>query len=99
VNGAERIAAERERQKLVEGYTQRHDLRHDQAQLAWAAVCYAAPQTVYTERTFSLPQTKALVEPWPSGWDRRPSSRVRDLEKAGALIAAEIDRLLAEAEE
>lgn len=44
-------------------------------------------------------------EPWPFGW-RRPKpwhqqpvpkneTRIRELEKAGALIAAEIDRLLA----
>lgn len=47
-------------------------------------------------------------EPWPRNWPRPPlmrgkawtpehkKARIRELEKAGALIAAEIDRLLAD---
>lgn len=30
---------------------------------------------------------------YPFGWDFKPSTNVRDLVKAGALIAAAIDRL------
>ena len=44
----------------------------------------------------------AITDPWPwdAKWDKRPAydcttaERIRALEKAGALIAAEIDRLL-----
>lgn len=53
--------------------------------------------------------TMRWVEPWP-GWDRTPrvvladreakrEARVRELVKAGALIAAEIDRLQAQEDE
>jgi hypothetical protein len=54
--------------------------------LAMAAACYATPPT---HRDQPMP----MLWPW-SGMDWRPSAdRVRELAKAGALIAAEIDRL------
>lgn len=38
--------------------------------------------------------------PWSKGnWRPEPHDRIRELEKAGALIAAEIDRLIAEQKE
>ena len=96
MNGIERIAAERERQLVVEEFDPAHDARWTKGQLAWAAVCYAAPGSVlrgpYVKRyavTFS--------DPWPfeDDWDKRSKhGRLRQLEIAGAFIAAEIDRLL-----
>lgn len=87
MNGSERIAKERKRQIEVEGWNSEHDGNHGD-DLAWAAVCYAAPGPVFESQG---------VDPWPweSGWDKRKKhDRIRQLEIAGALIAAEIDRLL-----
>lgn len=107
--GAERIAAERQRQIETEGYEPSHDALHDNAALAWAAACYAAPERVYVlDRGGNY---VAWNEPWPKDWRRKgvwdgerksylnTAERVRELEKAGALIAAEIDRLLARDEQ
>jgi hypothetical protein len=90
MNGAERIAAERQRQIEKEGWTPEHDAEHADGQLARAAACYV-------EITFD----RHVSHDWP--WDLRwwkPSKRkIRNLEKAGALIAAEIDRLQLEGDE
>jgi hypothetical protein len=89
-NGAERIADERLRQIMAEGFTAEHDDGHIHGELAMAAACYAAPGGIYDLHP---------VWPW-DGEDKRPDhtptddDRIRLLEKAGALIAAEIDRLL-----
>ena len=101
MSGAERIAKERRRQIEKEGWTPGHDNKHNGSELALAAVCYAAPERVYVQRVAH--GGVAFVDPWPwsSSWDKRSTrkrptraERVRMLEKAGALIAAEIDRLL-----
>jgi hypothetical protein len=94
--GAKLIAAERRRQVEAEGWTPEHDAQHAAGELARAAACYALPQR---ERTTSpgLPFPRG----WPWGvraWKPEPGDRVRELVKAGGLIAAEIDRLLAAAE-
>ena len=92
-NGAERIADERLRQIMAEGFTAEHDDGHILGELAAAAACYAAPGSIYD--VYREP-----LWPWPEEHDKRPDhaftddDRIRLLEKAGALIAAEIDRLL-----
>lgn len=89
----EEIAAERERQKSVEGWTADHDDRHHREEMAEAAACYAMPR--YTRRlTMAGIGDDVLSRIWP--WDTKwwkPDTRRRDLIKAGALIVAEIDRL------
>lgn len=88
--GIEIIAAERLRQIDVEGWDNDHDvLANSDEQLAEAAALYALPEIrrVYEYNVNNL---------WP--WDKKwwkptPDDRVRELAKAGALIAAEIDRL------
>lgn len=109
MNGAERIAKERQRQIDKEGYSAEHDDDHEADQIAWAAACYAAPERIYTQETFAT--SIQFVDPWPwdDKYDTRPrpsrgnypeperatiNQRIRLLEKAGALCAAEIDRLL-----
>ena len=96
MTGAELITAERQRQIDVEGWTPEHDDEHDECQLLDAAICYAGmagTQTMGVER-FDVAIT-ALMEVWPwekEGW--KPSDDpIRNLTKAGAFIAAEIDRL------
>jgi hypothetical protein len=91
-SGAALIAAERERQIEDEGWTPEHDAEHWDDDLARAAVCYAMP---FSERPLLGPPR---LWPWESqAWKPTLNDRIRELTKAGALIAAEIDRLQARA--
>ena len=99
--GIELIAEERKRQIEVEGWTEEHDAEHTNEALAMAAVCYAIPSVL---RMYSYnPLIKARIpEYWPwdkESWKPSPENRIKELIKAGALIAAEIDRLNARKEE
>ena len=81
--GIEIIAEERKRQISSEGWSMTHDLGHNDGELAIAASCYALPSQ-FSRKTFWLFEKDSF----------KPSKdRIRDLAKAGALIAAEIDRL------
>lgn len=88
--GIELIAEERKRQIEVEGWTPEHDSNHNCGQLSDAAICYA--MRGYWKKRLST--WFAVIWPFGIEW-YKPSEndRVRDLVKAGALIAAEIDRL------
>lgn len=93
-DGIQRISLERQRQIDIEGYGEDHDDEHVDDEIAWAAVCYAAPGTVYS---LTPGASIAFKDPWPweSEADKRSQhDRIRQLTVAGALIAAEIDRLL-----
>lgn len=97
--GAHRIAGERLRQLGEEGYTLEHDREHG-IELTIAAVCYVVAAQ-YWETDRSLPSLSDLEDeawewPWEPSTFKPAEDAVRNLEKAGALIAAEIDRLLAE---
>jgi hypothetical protein len=97
VNGAERISAERRRQVEVEGYDHEHDLHRGHTMpdgmppLTAAAIAYATPSAL-RDLTNGVP----VRWPWEAEAWKPTHDRVRELEKAGALIAAEIDRLLAQ---
>lgn len=77
------VAAERQRQKDVEGWTPEHDDEHIDGSLALAAGAYAIA---------SASATKPFYWPWDERW-WKPTNRRRNLVKAGALILAEIERL------
>ena len=92
--GLRLIAAERERQVEAEGWTPEHDDQHRHGLLALAAASYATPP--YYRRLRKSDDTDEMVpDTWPEWWPWKPSpeNRIRELTKAGALIAAEIDRL------
>lgn len=96
MDGAQLIAVERLRQIEVEGYTAGHDASHlrlgYEDALVRAAVCYATPPD-HRLRNYSQ-DDHPRYWPWaPEYWKPCPDDRVRELVKAGALIAAEIDRL------
>jgi len=108
-DGAQRIVDERARQIAAEGYTAKHDDEHDGGELAMAAACYAAPGLIYVESRRANSIGFHDPWPWEDLVDARPrpskgnfvepekatlDERIRLLEKAGALCAAEIDRLL-----
>ena len=95
--GIELIAAERTRQIEVERFDASHDWYHPEGTLAVAAACYALPTA---ERLMALEcDENGVPEVWP--WEPKmfkptPGDRKRELIKAGALIAAELDKILLE---
>lgn len=93
--GARRIVRERIRQKAVEGWTSEHDAQHLEGELAVAAACYAVHRVEIDHIPVSVEMASGGdAWPWSKAWDKRNKhNRVRRLEIAGALIAAEIDRL------
>lgn len=77
------IAAERLRQEHQEGWTPEHDDEHKQGQLTIAAACYLmAHDSTFTRKAW----------PWDLKW-WKPKTYEQNLVRAGALIAAELDRL------
>ena len=96
MNGIKRIAAERERQIKKERWTAWHDISENKdGELVTAAICYAMPE--WLRKRINEYENTYLEDTWPwdwKWWKPTPDNRIRELEKAGALIAAEIDRLL-----
>jgi 3' exoribonuclease, RNase T-like len=95
-SGVGRITDERLRQIRVEGWTAEHDDAHDHGEMAEAASCYT-DLAVFQASTGANLSDRRKPLGWPTNWEEKwwkPSSDpIRNLEKAGALIAAEIDRL------
>lgn len=100
-HGAMLIAKERSRQVEEEGYTSKHDDSHTTGDLARAGACYAFD---YISQVYGLDEGCGQVGedlwPWGGGTMRTipgmkltPGNAIKQLTKAGALIAAEIDRL------
>lgn len=81
------VLAERRRQVEAEGWTPEHDDLHRLGEIAWAAAAYAE----HSSREYPSVRPPA-VWPWRREW-WKPSTKRRDLVKAGALILAEIERL------
>jgi hypothetical protein len=91
------IAAERRRQIEAEQYTLEYDERHTSSELARAAICYVyagwilagggGPRAVQTSAKI------AVLWPFARAEFKPAEDAPRNLEKAGALIAAELDRL------
>lgn len=93
--GAEAIAAERQRQIKAEGWTPEHDdAQNDAGELCGAASAYALSAACqispYADPLDETPD--AFPHTWPPEW-WKPKTPREDLVRAGALIAAEIDRL------
>lgn len=86
-DGVNLIAAERRRQVEDEGRTAEVDDRYRNGELKDAAIAYAMASD---DRA-----GEGAGDFWPwdvSSWKPSPEDPIRDLVKAGALIAAEIDR-------
>ena len=86
MNGAELIAAERERQITEEGYTAEHDDGHAR-DLMHASNAYVI-EALYPGENLGVRSWPWLGEYWHPSEDN-----IRNLVKAGALIAAAIDSL------
>lgn len=98
MNGVQRIRVERRRQisKQGEGWSRAHDAQHIRGELALAAATYALPPETRQMKILTTTLQDIL---WPdapySRWSFKRTDRIDELAKAGALIAAEIDRLQA----
>ena len=101
--GINLITKERKRQIEYEGWSADHDDEHTNCELARVAACYAACEDgealwedlhIGTMNTDGAHLQRVYPPNWNEFWDkRRKHSRIRRLVIAGALIAAEIDRL------
>ena len=89
-DGAQLIVEERRRQLAIEGWTSEHDDSHTHGEMVAAAIRYAAHDL--TTRV-KLRTITARNWPWVTHWFKPSVVTERNLVKAGALIAAEIDRL------
>lgn len=89
--GARRIAAERRRQIEVEGWTSEHDDQHEQGELVLAAV-----QLAIHRYDGKIEDPNDSTDFWGL-IEKHGHDPIRSLVIAGALIAAELDRLLREA--
>jgi hypothetical protein len=87
VTGALLIMEERSRQEEDEGYSEDHDREFVNEELAQAAAFYAIPEK-YGEML--------VFWPFKEPHKKHKHGRIRQLVIAGALIAAEIDRLTEE---
>ena len=104
MTGARMISDERKRQKQQEGYSSSHDDKHTECEMLHAATKYmeVAEFIVRYRRTDGAiywgghPPWHGIGR-WPKDWDWKPdyADPIRNLVKAGALIAAEIDRVQA----
>ena len=98
-DGVDLIGEERIRQVTVEGWTPEHDDRHTEGDLCDAACAYAAAAqaTYYDDHCVTFADIKSGKPPrswpWEAVWWKPSDDPIRNLVKAGALIAAEIDRL------
>lgn len=93
--GAMAILQERERQETGEGWTPEHDDAHVNGEIAGAAACYVLYGLASLIPGQLGDRVRLLARdlwPWAADW-WKPATYRRMLVKAGALIAAEIDRL------
>lgn len=92
--GATLIAEERERQISDEGWCDSHDDGHDYGEIIRAALCYAEAALDVLRHNARPVNIAPFLWPWEKKWWKPDhKNAVRNLVKAGALIAAEIDRL------
>jgi len=91
-SGADRIAVERRRQLDVEGFDSERDSKYTRGELAKAAVTYILFNYSWGWNAYKN------WWPWLATWWKPDNKdKARNLIKAGALIAAEIDRIQREA--
>ena len=101
------VLVERQRQVFQEGWSRDHDDGHHQGELARAAAVYAYTGSIaqrgrdevvaeHGQALWGVPEGFLSVVRWLWPFDPhwfKPQSRRRDLERAGALIIAEGERL------
>lgn len=96
--GAVRIAGERDRQLKEEGFSVERDRNLYTTELARASQSYVAA-ALYAQATGQPLGLAPDSWPWADAQFKPSSDPERNLEKAGALIAAELDRLSGSSEQ
>ncbi|MHB8148030.1 MAG: hypothetical protein ACYDGM_12325 [Vulcanimicrobiaceae bacterium] len=94
--GLQIIADERHKQIVAHGYDAEHDDAYINSELVGAAVSYAVCADLkqpILETLGGRPCPAPTTWPWGDA-DWKPDAPIAMLAKAGALISAEIDRLL-----
>jgi hypothetical protein len=86
------IVRERHRQIAEEGFSVRRDRQLFTTELALASQAYVAA-ALYAQATGQPLGLAPDSWPWPAELFKPSADPARNLEKAGALIAAELDRL------
>lgn len=88
--GIQVISAERARHTSAEGWTAEHDQQHGRGELLDAGLSY-----LHAAINVGHPSSAKPPQAWPWGpqWWKPSDDPIRNLAKAGSLIAAEIDRL------
>ena len=89
--GVSLVGKERQRQITEEGYSFEHDDQEDSHQLSDAAAVYACHASARHSLLHLWPWSKGYFKP---DKDNTIDGRIRELSKAGALVCAEIDRLV-----
>lgn len=100
MNGSELIQRERLRQITEEKWDDDHDDQHGACQMSQAAAAYIGHVMGQVNGDCQAEDRPALPPEWPweAKWWKPAQNPIRNLVKAGALIAAEIDRLQRDAE-
>jgi hypothetical protein len=94
VNGIDLIKQERGRQISIEGYRDVHDDMHVSGELVRAAEAYCHAIEWVDDQIVARTLRPSFPWPWEKKWWKPSTDNIKNLTKAGALIAAEIDRLL-----
>lgn len=95
--GAAMIVKERDRQKREEGFDTAHDDEHSAGEMIDAAYSYLSAVQDRDADDVDV-DDPPMAWPWSPDW-WKPKDDIRDLVRAGALIAAEIDRRLRAADQ
>lgn len=94
LSGIQLIAAERTRQIEDEGFSAEKDDKYRELELLRASESYLTAVTSPDEVGDEDGKTRPAWDwPWDKKWWKPSEDPVRNLVKAGALIAAELDRL------
>lgn len=99
--GLKLIAKEQKRAREKEGHTPEADLERKNEELARAGAVYALPIADRMQFSFMLNEDggsllEAIYPFEMETYKPTPEDRIKELSKAGAFIASEIDRLLNE---
>jgi uncharacterized Zn finger protein (UPF0148 family) len=94
MSGVRLIEIERLRQMNVEGFDSKRDDKYTDGELIKAAESYLVAVTSPDEEGDENGKSRPAWDwPWDKSWWKPSNDPIRNLTKAGALIAAEIDRL------
>lgn len=97
ITALEMIMQERERQQVEERYSLVHDDEHGEGQLALLAAAYAlSSRKDLPSGKYGGDYEEVMGELEAYDWEFKPKGAVEDLVRAGALVLAELERVIRE---